>query len=77
MNMIDLDKQIEIDRPQLLDEVYNAICDAVQAGTWELTDGLLTWADTIDVTLTNRRTGSVGRLQIDVYHGRPGTWTVK
>ncbi len=75
--MIDLGKQIEIDRPQLLNEVYTAICDAVQARTWEVTDGLLAWGDTIDVTLRNRRTGSVGRLDIDVYHGRPGTWTVK
>ena len=55
--MIDLNKEIDVDRPQLLNEVYDAICDAVQTGISEVIDGDLQWSDMIDVTVRNKKTG--------------------
>ena len=76
-NMIDLNKSIAVNRPELRDQVYDAICDAVQTGTWEVLDGALEWRDMIDVTLRNKSNGRIGRFEIDVYHGRSGSWAVK
>jgi len=71
---MDISKTIHIKQLKELEATYNAICDAVEAGTLEVTSGELIWSDNIDCKLLHKPTGLTWRLHCETYHGTGGAW---